>query len=415
MHEFLSVPLDVEPWFFRMLKLIVQKADKDGQIIFIYTYNQYSTPEDLFLAAEELYLNTGFDIAKCAKLAAFLYLWLNTEEQLDRKLRRKVLDLAKLYNPSGSCTTMSKAAKRFRLSLATASYQKFKDTISLPPIPISPPCSLSQSSPRGHGGSALSFCKLPEMQFTDILKYGSGAIAKQMTLIDFEIVSAMNVTDLRNKILHPDVGKWESVSNCSSHFNKMSFWVATQIIIAPNCKTRAEIIEKFISISAKLYKYRNFHGVYQVLSGLRNVNVRRLKTCWKNVSQRSMNILQRLEQAVSHINNYAQYRSNIKECQNKRVPAVPLICLILQDLTFINDGNEDTMSDGKVNFEKWSLFGSCMLNFTRLMETRYTFHKNSTIRRMLQNDLLILPETLLMKHSYAIEGPKRYPIHKNSF
>eukprot|EP00026_Physarum_polycephalum_P003171 Phypoly_transcript_03181.p1 GENE.Phypoly_transcript_03181~~Phypoly_transcript_03181.p1 ORF type:complete len:237 (-),score=18.08 Phypoly_transcript_03181:647-1357(-) len=236
-----------------------------------------------------------------------------------------------------------------------------------------------------------------------------------MTLIDFEIVSAMTVSDLRTKILHPEEGKWESVSSCSNHFNKMSYWVATQIIVAPNCKTRAEIIEKFISISAKLYKYRNFHGVYQVLSGLRNVNVRRLKTCWKYVSQRSANTLQRLEQAVSHVNNYAQYRSNIKECQHKRVPAVPLICLILQDLTFINDGNDDYMSDGKVNFEKWALFGSCMLNFTRLMESKYSFHKNTTIRRMLQNDLLVLPETLLMKHSYAIEGRIHHPSHKNSF
>jgi lipopolysaccharide biosynthesis regulator YciM len=195
----------------------------------------------------------------------------------------------------------------------------------------------------------------------------------------------------------------------------MSFWVATQVVTASSSKTRVELIEKFIAISSKLYKYRNYFGVFEILSGLHNANVRRLKSCWKQVSYRSTNILDRLERAMSHIGNYAQYRSCVKECQEKRTAAVPLVCLLLQDLTFINDGNEDITSEGKVNLEKWALFGSCMANFSRLMEARYNFHKNTSIKKMLQNDLLILPETLLMKHSYAIEARKRYPSHGTSF
>jgi hypothetical protein len=41
--------------------------------------------------------------------------------------------------------------------------------------------------------------------------------------------------------------------------------------------------------------------------------------------------------------------------------------LLLQDLTFVNDGNVDYHADGQVNLEKWVLFGGCMLNFSKLI------------------------------------------------
>jgi len=195
----------------------------------------------------------------------------------------------------------------------------------------------------------------------------------------------------------------------------VSFWVATQIVIAPSARVRVEIIEKFIAVASKLLKYRNYLGVFQILSGLHNANIRRLRSCWKCVSQRSTNTLQRIEGAMSHAGNYSVYRATIRECEMKRIPAVPVICLLLQDLTFINDGNDSVFPDGKVNFEKWTLFGSCMLSFSKLIENKYTFHKNHSIKRMLLNDLLVLPETLIMKHSYAIEARRRTPCHGLSF
>jgi hypothetical protein len=42
-------------------------------------------------------------------------------------------------------------------------------------------------------------------------------------------------------------------------------------------------------------------------------------------------------------------------------------------------------------------------------ENKYTFARNHTIRRVLQEELVVLPETLLMKHSYAIEARRRTP------
>lgn len=111
----------------------------------------------------------------------------------------------------------------------------------------------------------------------------------------------------------------------------------------------------------------------------------------QNVSQKSNSQLLKIEQVMSHTGNYSHYRALTRECVQKGLPCVPLLCmsslyfhfilllflisninlfdagLLLQDLTFINDGNDNETTDGRVNFDKWNMFGSCMLGFSKLM------------------------------------------------
>jgi len=244
----------------------------------------------------------------------------------------------------------------------------------------------------------------------DLLKYSSSNIAKQLTLIEHELMSKVKMCEFRNKILNPEGGAtYESITKLSDRFNHISYWVATQIVVAPSNRTRIELLEKFIDIASKLLKYNNFQGVFQIIAGLNNANIQRLRCCWKSVSQKSMRALHVIEEAMSPLGNYSRYRSTIRHLCEKQIPAVPLICLTLQDLTFTNDGNEDIGKYGVVNLQKWETFGACLLSFSKLIETKYTFHRNPLIRRMLWNELLVLPETLIMKHSFAIEARRRTP------
>jgi hypothetical protein len=409
-------------WFVQLVKFMIFKSDLDAQTIFLYTYSQYAIPEELFLAAEDLYLTSALDLVKLAKLAAFLHLWIAKEEEFDRKLMRKVLELARLYTPPDPdlCT---KEAKRYRiLTGPSQESNKYRRSVSQPlgpcprigDSPRYPDSPRYQDSPRPSHSLldvrySLVFHQLVEPYKVDILKHSTSLLAKQLTLIDHELTCSLKMCDLRSKILHPEQRKCESLTEVADRFNQVSFWVATQIVIAKSPRTRVEIMEKFINLASKMLQYNNFSGVMQIVSGLNNANIRRLRSAWKCVSQKSIQTLHRVEIAMSHVGNYTQYRTTIRDCQTKQIPSVPLICLLLQDLTFINDGNEDLSLDGKVNFEKWTLFGSCMLNFSKLIEKKYTFHKNHSIRKMLWEDLLVLPETLIMKHSYAIEARRRTP------
>ena len=72
-----------------------------------------------------------------------------------------------------------------------------------------------------------------------------------MTLIDFSLFSAIEVKEYFRKSwmkadserLAPSVIKW------IAHFNKVCGWVATEIIVTPNPKQRATVIQTFIDIA----------------------------------------------------------------------------------------------------------------------------------------------------------------------
>ena len=76
-------------------------------------------------------------------------------------------------------------------------------------------------------------------------------VARQMTLIDFSLFSAIEVKEYFRKSwmkadserLAPSVIKW------IAHFNKVCGWVATEIIVTPNPKQRATVIQTFIDIA----------------------------------------------------------------------------------------------------------------------------------------------------------------------
>ncbi len=50
----------------------------------------------------------------------------------------------------------------------------------------------------------------------------TGELAKQFTLIDFELLSNIKICELRDKVLDPQNGKHESVTAMSDRFNQVS-------------------------------------------------------------------------------------------------------------------------------------------------------------------------------------------------
>jgi hypothetical protein len=262
------IPLDLKPCFVQQVRVIVLTSDKDLQIIFLLTYCQYASQEELFLAAEDLYLSTGYEKNYHAKLVEFLYLWISKEDHMDRKLRRKVLELAQLYVPESDSSPIAKVAKRFRLPTFSASYFMFKESASAPPSPRDLESTMPSPIPSPRPVElrhSISLCRFPENTRLDILKYRSRLLAEQLTLIDHELVGNVSTFELKNKILRPSDNKFETVAHVSSRFNTVSFWVATQIVIAPTSKLRVEIIEKYISIAAVRIPFFRFKFLMYII------------------------------------------------------------------------------------------------------------------------------------------------------
>lgn len=62
-------------------------------------------------------------------------------------------------------------------------------------------------------------------------------------------------------------------------------WVATTIIEVQDERKRPSVIEFWIKVAEKLAEMNNFLGVMEMIGGLGNNAVARLKKTWKNVSK----------------------------------------------------------------------------------------------------------------------------------
>ena len=113
-------------------------------------------------------------------------------------------------------------------------------------------------------------------------------------------------------------------------FNRVSYWVATEIVTQPELRPRIKIVEKFIKIAKDLEKYRNYNALVAVVSGLNLAAIQRLKLTWEGVSDRLKDILTELEEVVSPQSNYKNYRTiyDKMESHHDNEPFIPFIGLL---------------------------------------------------------------------------------------
>eukprot|EP01137_Pigoraptor_chileana_P034556 Opistho-2@27294 len=92
----------------------------------------------------------------------------------------------------------------------------------------------------------------------------------------------------------------------------------------------------------------NFNSLCAIVTGLQHFLVQRMAETWERVSPKHMAHLKKMTELIAPARNMMTYRSALL---TSRLPLVPLLPLVMKDLTFINDGNPSKV-DGLVNFEK---------------------------------------------------------------
>ena len=64
-------------------------------------------------------------------------------------------------------------------------------------------------------------------------------------------------------------------------FNLVSTWVATEIVKAEKLKDRIQLVKNFIKIAHECKNLSNYNAVMEILSGLQNSAIYRLKKTWE--------------------------------------------------------------------------------------------------------------------------------------
>ncbi|KAF6721300.1 Rap guanine nucleotide exchange factor 3 [Oryzias melastigma] len=200
----------------------------------------------------------------------------------------------------------------------------------------------------------------PEQGTTDILEQiGSKDMAAELTNFDWELFTAVHEVPLQ------PCSKWSSCTTylvvISSrapsqlilerfvrHFNKLQYWVVTELCLCEDLMKRALLLKKFIKIASVLKEQKNLNSFFAVMFGLSNSAVQRLYKTWERIPSKIKRIYCTYERLMDPSRNHRAYRLAVAKLSPPYIPFMPLL---LKDMTFIHEGNPNYV-DKLVNFEK---------------------------------------------------------------
>eukprot|EP01133_Synstelium_polycarpum_P000183 gene183-221_t len=188
-------------------------------------------------------------------------------------------------------------------------------------------------------------------QSLNIFDVDEEEIARQLTLIDFEVFSNIKSSELLNQAWSKPKLRHRSphVMALINRFNEISSWTASMILSFDKVKDRARIMSKFIKICENLMKpLNNFNTSMAILSGLNAASVHRLKFTKEEMPKHTQQTYADLQAQLHSNQAYKVYRELL---QKSNPPCLPYLGVCLTDLTFIEDGNPD-MIQGFINFNE---------------------------------------------------------------
>eukprot|EP01102_Stenamoeba_stenopodia_P019471 TRINITY_DN7366_c0_g1_i1.p1 TRINITY_DN7366_c0_g1~~TRINITY_DN7366_c0_g1_i1.p1 ORF type:complete len:301 (+),score=63.93 TRINITY_DN7366_c0_g1_i1:62-964(+) len=205
----------------------------------------------------------------------------------------------------------------------------------------------------------------PQLSFLDI---DEEELARQITLIDFEIYSAIRPQELLNQSWSKPKLKHRSpnVLKMIHFFNSLSLWVSIGILQMVRVKERAKVMTKFIKLAEHLRALKNYNSLMALIAGMNLSPVQRLAWTRKEVHKNFLTSLAEMEKLMSSEGSYSKYRTSIA---SNEPPCIPYLGVYLTDLVFI-DENPDYIS-GLINFAKRRLVNTVISKFQQYQQVPY--------------------------------------------
>ncbi|KAJ3007665.1 hypothetical protein HKX48_008993 [Thoreauomyces humboldtii] len=190
---------------------------------------------------------------------------------------------------------------------------------------------------------------LSRIRFLDL---DATEVARQLTIIESKQYNLIAPGEFLKKAWSEKDGNAAvNVKAMITMSNQITGWVAYSVLNEKDPKKRGHILKQFIYIADRCRALNNFNTLMSILAGLNSAPIHRLKRTWELVSQRSHDMLDALRTTMSATRNFGNYRSAL---HSANPPCVPFLGFYLTDLTFVEDGNPDSLSAAPhlINFAK---------------------------------------------------------------
>ncbi|KAI5609029.1 rap guanine nucleotide exchange factor 3 isoform X1, partial [Silurus asotus] len=200
----------------------------------------------------------------------------------------------------------------------------------------------------------------PEQSTFDFLEQMcSKDIANHITNYDWELFMAMHEAELvyyvfgKNKFPNATTANLERFVR---HFNKVQYWVVTELCLCEDLMKRSMLLKKFIKIAIVLKEQKNLNSFFAVMFGLSNSAVQRLYKTWERLPSKTRRFYCAYERLLDPSHNHRAYRLAVAKLNPPYIPFMPLL---LKDMTFIHEGNRN-FTENLVNFEKMRMIAKTL-------------------------------------------------------
>ncbi|ORY37921.1 ras GEF [Rhizoclosmatium globosum] len=236
------------------------------------------------------------------------------------------------------------------------------------------------------------------------LAIDSASVAAQLTYLESRIFCAIDPYDL---FVNAGSCKWDKVGMESrrdvlstvdtnvGHFNFVSAWVITRVLMDRKPKSRAKMIHKFIQIA-------NFNTLMSVISGLTSTPIDRLKQTQALLQQQHLysdghdpnptlfDAIRDLEQLMSQEKLFSRCR---KALTDSPCPCIPYLGVITRDLIYIEEGNKDVLSPtGEVNLSKAVMIADIVLTIQWYQDRPHQIQRDHGVLGMILESTALTTE-----------------------
>lgn len=195
--------------------------------------------------------------------------------------------------------------------------------------------------------------------------------ARQLTLIESRSFSRISPDEYKNKAWcsRDCATASPNVLDIITRFNKLSYWIASEILLQSDLSARVKLLSRFIKLGEMLRTLNNLQGVMTVTSALNMSAVQRLYDTWKALPSKYSIMFDNITALMSAVYNFKTYRDLLR---NSSPPLVPFQGVYLSDLTFMEEA-PDILDNDLVNFRKMMLVGDVLNDVQKFQQVKYVF------------------------------------------
>lgn len=176
-------------------------------------------------------------------------------------------------------------------------------------------------------------------------------VARQLTLADCEAFRRILPTEfLKQRWCKKNAALLaRNLISMIERFNEVVAWAATEVLRGDTFESRAETICRLIDVAIAARTLDNYNCLMAILTALESAPVARLSFTFELLPVEYEERFQDLRETMAMASNYFNYRKALKAAG---APCVPYLGVMMQDLTFIDDGNPDLIDGRLVNVDK---------------------------------------------------------------